>query len=170
MKKNNFSELGFTFIEIILYVSIVSIVLTAIIPFAWNVIGGSVKSSAEQEVSSQARFISEKIKYEIRNADNINSVAANSISLDVTVAANDPTIIDLLAGKIRIKLGAAAAVDLNSNDTLVSALTFTDYTSADNKTKNIQFVFTIDDNFGNSRQEYDVPTITVEGSAEVRSN
>ena len=161
---------GFTFIEIILYISIVSIVLMALVPFAWNVIGGSVKSSAEQEVSSQARFISEKIKYEIRNADSINSIAATSISLDPPGTINDPTIIDLSGGKIRIKLGAAAIVDLNSTDTNITSLTFTDFTSADNKTKNIQFIFTIDDNYGSSRQEYDVPAQTVEGSSELRSN
>lgn len=161
---------GFTFIEIILYVSIVSIILVALVPVAWNVIGGSVKSSAQQEVFSQARLISERIKYEIRNADGVNSVAATSISLDPPGTSNDPTIIDLSGGKIRIKLGVAAAVDLNSSDTSITSLTFTNYTSGDNKTKHIQFVFTIDDNFGSSRQEYDVPVQTIEGSAELRSN
>src|SRR3990167_10720956 len=92
------TDRGFTFIEIILYVSIVSIILVALVPFAWNVIGGSVKSSAEQEVNSQARFISERIKYEVRNADGINSVAAASISLDPPGTSNDPTIIDLSGG------------------------------------------------------------------------
>ncbi|OGE17571.1 hypothetical protein A3F00_05420 [Candidatus Daviesbacteria bacterium RIFCSPHIGHO2_12_FULL_37_11] len=164
------TDRGFTFIEIILYVSIVSIILVALVPFAWNVIGGSVKSSAEQEVNSQARFISERIKYEVRNADGINSVAAASISLDPPGTSNDPTIIDLSGGRIRIKLGAAADVDLNSTDTNITSLIFTNYTSGDNKTKHIQFVFVIDDNFGSGRTEYDVPAQTIEGSAEVRSN
>src|SRR3989344_2381519 len=159
------TDRGFTFIEIILYVSIVSIILVALVPFAWNVIGGSVKSSAEQEVNSQARFISERIKYE-----GINSVAAASISLDPPGTSNDPTIIDLSGGRIRIKLGAASDVDLNSTDTNITSLIFTNYTSGDNKTKHIQFVFVIDDNFGSGRTEYDVPAQTIEGSAEVRSN
>ena len=133
------TDRGFTFIEIILYVSIVSIILVALVPFAWNVIGGSVKSSAEQEVNSQARFISERIKYEVRNADGINSVAAASISLDPPGTSNDPTIIDLSGGRIRIKLGAAADVDLNSTDTNITSLIFTNYTSGDNKTKHIQY-------------------------------
>src|SRR3989344_7372816 len=67
-------EKGFTLIELILYMALVSIVLTAIVPFAWNIIGGGVKSSAQQEVFSQARFVSERIKYEIRNASGITSV------------------------------------------------------------------------------------------------
>ena len=67
---------GFTFIEIILYFALVAIVMSAIIPFAWNVIGGSVKSSIQQEVFANARYVSEIIKYEVRNSTGINSVTA----------------------------------------------------------------------------------------------
>lgn len=164
------NSFGFTLIEVILYTAIVSIFLTALIPFAWDVIGGGVKSSAQQEVSSQARFVSERIKYEIRNSTGINSVSATSISLSSSVAANNPTIIDLLGGNIRIKLGASSEVNLNSPDTKITSLTFTNYSSTENDTKHIQFTFTIDDNFASSRQEFDVPSYTVESSAEIRSN
>ena len=160
---------GFTFIEVILYVSIISIVLTALVPAAWNIIGGSVKSSSQQEVFSQARYVSERIKYEIRNASGITTVGATSISL-TNFSPDTTTVIDLSGGKIRINKNGAGAVNLNSNDTNVTSLTFTNYTSGDNKTKHIQFVFTIDDNFASSRQEYNVPAQTVEGSAELRSN
>lgn len=164
------TEQGFTFIELILYMAIISIVMSALIPFAWNVIEGGVKSSSQQEVFSQARFVSERIKYEIRNANSINSVSPTSISLAVSPPANNPTIIDLSAGNIRIKLGGSPAVNLNSADTKITTLTFTDYSSLDNKTKHIRFIFTIDDNYPAIRSEYDVPSYTLEGSAEVRSN
>ncbi|MBI4038377.1 prepilin-type N-terminal cleavage/methylation domain-containing protein [Candidatus Daviesbacteria bacterium] len=166
----SFHERGFTFIEVILYVAIITIVMSALIPFAWSVIEGGVQSSSQQEVFSQARFVSERIKYEIRNANGINSVSPTNISLAVSPPANDPTIIDLAAGNIRIKLGAASAVNLNSTDTKITTLTFTNYSSADNKTKHIQFSFTIDDNYPSGRAEYDVPSYTLEGSAELRSN
>lgn len=155
---------GFTLIELILYIAIVTIVVSAMIPFAWNVIGGGVKSTTEQEVFSNARLVSERIKYEIRNASAINSVAASSISL-----GSPATVIDLSGDKIRIAPNGGAAVNLNSNDTTATALTFTNYTSGDNKTKNIQFSFTLQSNFGQTRQEYQ-QTATVQGDAEVRSN
>lgn len=163
---------GFTLLEVILYVAIVSIFLTALIPLAWNIIGGGVKNSAQQEVFSQARYVSERIKYEIRNADGINSISSSSISLDVATAANDPTIITLSGTNVTIKLGTADLVNLNSEDTKITSLAFTDYSDniATGKTKHIQFTFTIDDNFGSTRQEYDVPSYSVESSAEVRSN
>lgn len=162
------TEHGFTLIELILYVAIITIVMGALIPFAWSVIEGSAKSSVEQEVSSQARYVSERIKYEIRNANDINSISAQSI--DLNTDTNATTVIDLSAGKVRIKYGAGIPVNINSNDTNVTNLTFTDYQSADAKTKHIQFSFTIDDNYAGSRQEYDAPAITVESSAELRSN
>lgn len=160
---------GFTFIELILYISIVTIMLSAMVPFAWNVIGAAAKSNTEQEVFSQARFVSERIKYEVRNATGINSVAATSISLATAVPATNPTIIDLVGGNIRIKQGAGAVVVLNSPDVVISGLTFTNNTSADNKTKNISYVFTLSANYGSTRQEF-VETTTVRSSAEVRTN
>ena len=163
------SRRGFTLIELILYVTIITIVMGALIPFAWNVIEGSAKSSVEQEVSSQARYVSERIKYEIRNANDINSISASSI--DLNTDTNAVAVIDLSGGKVRIKYGAGGTpINLNSNDTNVTGLAFTDYRSADTKTKHIQFSFTIDDNYTGSRQEYDAPAITIESSAELRSN
>lgn len=162
-------EHGFTLIELILYMAIITIVMGALIPFAWSVIGGSVKSSVEQEVSSQARFVSERIKYEIRNANAINSIS--TLSIDLNTDTNATTVIDLSGGKVRIKYGAGGTpVNLNSNDTKVTSLAFTDYSSTDGKTKHIQFNFTIDDNYASARQEYDAPAITVESGAELRSN
>ena len=171
MKQFN-NERGFTFIELILYISIVTIMLSALIPFAWNVIGGGVKSGVEQEVYSQARYVSERIKYEIRQASGITSVDATSISL-TNFPPDTTTVISLSSGKMQINKNGAGAVNLNSDDTIITTVgdvIFTDYRSADNKTKHIGFTFIIDGNFGSSRQEYQISALTMEGSAEVRSN
>src|SRR4051812_5118004 len=55
-------QAGFTLIELILYIVLLTMMLTTLIPFAWNVIEGGVKVSVEQEVYSQARYVSERIK------------------------------------------------------------------------------------------------------------
>lgn len=160
---------GFTFIELLLYMAIVTIVLSSLVPFAWNIIGAAAKSNTEEEVFSQSRYISERIKYEIRNASGINSVSATSISLANSVAAQNPTVIDLSGGNVRIKQGAGATTNLNSPDVAISSLTFTNNTSGDNKTKNITFVFTLNANYGTAGQEY-IETTSIRSSAEVRSN
>ncbi len=163
------SHKGFTFIELILYVAIVTIILSAIVPFAWNAVETGVKSAVAQEVNANARYISERIKYEIRNSIDINSVSATSIELATSTPATDPTVIDLSAGNIRIQQGAASAVNLNSANTVINSLTFTNYTSLDNKTIHIQFVMTAAASFAAARQEYQ-DSVVLESSAEVRSN
>lgn len=160
------NKAGFTFIELILYIAIVTIMLSALIPFAWNIIGTGAKSNTEQEVFSQARFISERIKYEIRNATGINSVSATSISLGPVAT---PTIIDVLSGNLRITQGAVTTA-LNSPDVVISALTFTNNTSADNKTKNISYQFTLSAIPTTSTRNEFSETTTIRSSAEVRSN
>lgn len=171
MKKDFKLAQGFTFIELILYISIVTIMLSALIPFAWNVIEGGVKSSAEQEVFSQARYVSERIKYEIRRASGITTVAATSISL-TNFSPDTTTVIGLSGGKMQINKNGTGAVNLNSDDTTITTVggvIFTDYRSADNKTKHIGFTFTIASNYSGARQEYK-ETLTLESSAELRSN
>lgn len=162
---------GFTYIELILYIAIITIMMTTLIPFAWNVIEGGAKSATEREVFSQGRYVSERLEYEIRNASGINSVSSNQISLSETNPATNPTIITLNSGNITIQQGVANPVAINSQNTTISNLTFANYTSADNKTKNIQFVFTINANYpgAGSRQEYKA-SVAMEGDAEVLSN
>jgi type II secretory pathway pseudopilin PulG len=156
---------GSTFIELILYISIIAIVMTALIPTGLNFVGTGQKSSFEQEVISQARYVSERIKYEIRNANSITSVSASSITLSTTTDAN--TTIDLSGGKVRISYGGNTPVNLNSNDTTISSLVFTDYSAA-GITNNIAFVMTITDNINSSHHEYISPTYTIRSAAEVR--
>ena len=162
------SSRGFTFIELILYISIVTIMLTAIVPFGWSVITSGVKSSVQQEVYTQSRYVSERLKYEIRQASGITSVNPTSISL-TNFSPDTTTVINLVSGKVQINKNATGAVNLNSDDTNVSSLAFTDYTSTDQKTKHIGFTFTISSNYSGQRQEYN-ETVTLRGSAEVRSN
>jgi Tfp pilus assembly protein PilE len=162
--------LGFTLIEVILYVSLVTVLMSALIPFSWSVIGSSAKSSSQQDLFSQARFISERIKYEIRNANSINSVTATSI--DLNTATNSSTVIayDSTNKKVTITYGLTGTpVTLNANNTRVTGLTFTDNTSFGFETQNIQFSLTLDDALTSVRQEYSVPPVSIEGSAEVRT-
>ncbi|HSW96876.1 MAG TPA: prepilin-type N-terminal cleavage/methylation domain-containing protein [Candidatus Saccharimonadales bacterium] len=165
------TQKGITLIETIIYIAIVSLIMTSLIPFAWNVIEGGVKSSTEQEVFDNARFISEQIKYQIRNATGINSVSSTQISLATANSATNPTIIGVSGTNLTMQQGAGSALNLNSQNATVSGVTFMTYTSGDNKTKNIQFVFTVNANYSGSgsRQELNEST-TIEGDAEVRSN
>lgn len=175
----NKDDRGFTLIELLLYVGIVAIVLSAIISFAWQVILSGSKSSQQQEVFATARYLSERVIYEIRNAldinvssSNFNSNLANNPGQKLSLhaaSANDPTLIDVSNGKLRITQGSSAAVNLNSNDSKVTDLTFTNNSSGDAKTKNISFTLTVQSAYSGTRQEF-TASVSLQSSAEVRNN
>ena len=161
---------GFTYIEFILYIGLVVIILSALIPFAWSAIETGVKSTTEQEVYSNAQYISEQLQYQIRNASGINSVTATQISLGTSISSTNPTIIGLSGGNLTSTQGVGSPINLNSQNASISAVTFTNYTSGDNKTKNIQFTFTVNASYSASKRQEYIESTTIEGDGEVRSN
>lgn len=165
-------ELGFTFVEAILYVAIVTVMLSALIPFVWNMIEGAAKSNVQQEVSSNARYISERLKYEIRNATGINSIdcvsSSKTISLVNSNSGLNPTIITYSSPNITIKQGTGSTLNLNSADVVISSFSCSNNTSG-SLTKNISFSFIADQANNTSRSDFK-STITVQTSVELRSN
>jgi hypothetical protein len=95
-------------------------------------------------------------------------VSGGQLSL-IKDAPNNPTIISVVGGKVMISQGVGASVALNSNDTAVTNLTFTNNSSGDAKTKNVDFSLTMEDNYSGSKQEYNY-VISLDGAAEVRNN
>ena len=166
---NNRVLSGFTLVEMILYVAIVSIFMTGLVYFTWDVIYGRVKSFVHQEVNQNTRFASKRILFEIKNASDINTVSTNSISLEMSDSARNPTVIDVSGGRIRIGYGSSGncptsnPCDLTSNR-VNSSVSFTDLSSGNSS--NIKFVLTVSST--GDRQEYD-KSETYETSVELRS-
>ena len=163
---------GFTLIELILYIAIVGIFISGAILFPWDIIYGRVKSNAQQQVSQNLRLAGKRMIYEIRNASDVNSISASSLSLALTDPARNPTIFDVSAGRLRIGYGSSgpcpttAPCDLTGNNVTVTNLIFTDLSSGTDS-KNIQFTMTIDSNA--DRKEWQMNE-TYTGSVELRSN
>jgi hypothetical protein len=159
---------GFTFVEIILYIALISIVFGSLNSIGLITVREQQKSSVISEVGASGRFVSERIKREIRGAKGINSVTSSSISLQSFDASRDPTVIDMSAGVVRIKLGSGSTIALHPTNLVVNDLTFTNVTSSDAKSKNIKYSFTIQ-SATNSSQIY-TNSMVIEGDAEIRSN
>lgn len=165
-------ESGFTLIELILYIALVSIFISGAIFFAWDIIYGRVKSQVQQEVSQNLRLAAKRIVYEIRNAGGINSISASTISLANTDPARDPTVFDVSGGRLRIGYGSAGACpvsspcELTSNEVSVSNLSFSDL-SKGTESINIQFSITVEST--GERAEWQ-KSQTYSSSVELRSN
>ncbi len=172
LRTENRLSSGFTLIELVLYIAICSIFLTASVSFAWDLIYGRVKSYAQEEVNQNMRFASKRIIYEMRNAQSINTVSASSISLQMADSARNPTIIDVSSNRVRIGYGSSGPCPttspcfLTASNVSVTGLSFTDLSSAPNS-RNIKFTLTISTGAGAKKEFQETQTYT--GSAELRS-
>lgn len=63
---------GFTFIEVLLYIGLFSLLGTALFVFSWDIIDLSEKSHTEQSLVEEARFSLEKMKSVLRNSTGID--------------------------------------------------------------------------------------------------
>lgn len=173
-KKNSFFRIhnianGFTLVEMILYIAIVSIFMTGLVYFTWDVIYGRVKSFVHQEVNQNTRFASKRILFEIKNASGVNVISASSISLGTADPARNPTVIDVSGGRIRIGYGNSGNCPTSNpcyltSNRVNSSLLFTDLSFGNSS--NIKFVLTASST--GDRQEYE-KSETYESSVELRS-
>lgn len=151
MKLSIKNKAGFTLIEIILYIALVSIFISGAIHFAWDIVYARAKSGVEREVNENLRIASDRISYEIRNASAINSISSSSLCLGSSDATYNPILIYLSSGQVHLGWGGGSVnctsltndVLLTSNNVTVSNLTFTSYSSAP-ATYNVAFSFTVD--------------------------
>lgn len=163
---------GFTFIEALLYIGLVTIIMSSIIPYAWNIIEGGAKSAYQEEVVENARYISERIKYEIRNSLGINSGTGGSqiVLCQTTPCPNVPTQTTIALSGTDVTIvdnGVTPAVKLNSNSVHVTNLAFTNNTSG--STENISFTMTVATSYAGTRKDF-IYSTSLRSSAEVRSN
>jgi type II secretory pathway pseudopilin PulG len=168
---------GYTFIELLLYISIITIFISGAIRFAWNIVYGQVKSDVQREVVQNLRLASKRIIYEIRNATSINSIAANEVCLEMYDSTYNPTRIYVDQGRLRIGWGGGGSnctsttndEVLTTNEVIVSDLTFTDLTSPASESINVGLNLTIEYSNQSTRSEFEFNQ-TYTTSVELRSN
>jgi Tfp pilus assembly protein FimT len=152
------SQKGFTLVELVLYVSICSILLLAISSFLSFLLGARVRSQTITEVNQQGFQVMSLITQTIRNGRSIQipSMGTSSSTLSVTTgnALLNPTIFDLSSSTLEIKEGSKAAIPLTNSRVLVSGLTFQNVSSGSSTEKIVRISFTIDSVNQGGRSEY----------------
>lgn len=155
-KSNN--QTGYTLIELLLYVTIVSSLLLAVTMFFSMSAEGQVKNQTVSEVDQQGTFALNYIAQTLRNATAITSPAmgasANQITVTVPTASLSPTIFNLSGTALHVKEGTAAAVPLTSDTVQISNLTFKNL-SRSSTNEIVQVSFTVSGTNTSGRNEYD---------------
>jgi type II secretory pathway pseudopilin PulG len=163
-------QAGFTLVELLLYISISASVLVAGSLFMATLFSGRIKHQAINEVEQQGLMLMHALTESVRSAQAINAPAigtsSNSLSLDATVAANDPTIFNLNGSVMQLSEGAASPIALTNSRVSISDLQIQNL-SRSGTPGTIRLSFTLTHNNPSNRQEYTYAK-TFYGSATLR--
>jgi type II secretory pathway pseudopilin PulG len=83
---------GFTLLELLLYISITSIILLVIIGLLYQIIQGQIKNRTVREVEQQGTEITEIITYYIRNSTGVQEPTPGNTSDQLILNMDDPAV------------------------------------------------------------------------------
>lgn len=122
---------GFSLIELIVYIAIVSAVLIVAVVLSIDLLRGRAKSTSLEAVNQNARLALERMTTAIRNADLIQTggstfgTSPGRLSLQMPDSAVNPTVFDVSGSTLRITEGTGSPQPLTSPDIEVTSLIFT---------------------------------------------
>ncbi|OHB22547.1 MAG: hypothetical protein A2939_05470 [Parcubacteria group bacterium RIFCSPLOWO2_01_FULL_48_18] len=119
---------GFSFVELLLYVSLFVIGSIFLVGILYSSLRIQGRESAAVEVTDQSNFIMQTIQRLVRNASLIED-ASSSLILRMEETAKDPTRIFVNSNIIYVKEGSGADVALTDSKTTVDQLTFTKFSN-----------------------------------------
>ncbi len=164
------SQAGYTLIELLLYVAIVGVLLTATVGFFGLVADARVKNQTISEVNDQGTFAMDYLTQTIRNATSITAPAlgasSSSLTLVVPTANLSPTIFNVLGATLQVQEGSGTAVALTNSKIQVTNFTVKNL-SRSGTSGIVQISFTLNRVNTAGRNEYDY-TQTFTTSAAIR--
>lgn len=123
---------AFTLVEVLLYMALTSIIVLVIASMWVTITETRDRSEAMSIVNAEGQYIVSTINQIIRDSNSITSPTAtnsgSSLTLAMTSAPINPTVINLSSGNITLTEGANPPVNLNSNRVTVSSLIFRNLT------------------------------------------
>jgi len=157
-QKNKF---GFTIVELLVYVSLLSLIMLVVLSFGQDIIFGKVKNDAILEVNQNTQFVLGKISKIIKEAEAINSPriskSANFLSLALNDPLRNPTIFYLEGDKVKMQEGINAPMELTSNFVRVTNLNFSNISYIDTH-GTVKIDLSIENNNPNNISAYSAQT------------
>ena len=165
---------GLTFIELILYVALVSVFIGAVVQFYRYIAVLRIRSQVAQEVTYNVQYAGKRIAYEIRSASAMNSITSSSLCLSSSDASRNPTLIYVSQNRLRIGWGGGSVnctnltndYPITGNRVNISGFNFQNLSNI--STKNIHYSFIVSYASTTNRKEWQ-KNETASGSAEIRA-
>lgn len=151
-------------IELLFYLSIFAVIFLIMI----NSIMVMTRSFRETSINTdiiQSSNIMDRISREIRKAESINTISANSLKLNTTNDAGTATTVEfsLSGSNIVFYDNDVLLGNLNSPNIAVTALTFTQITTTSGTAVKI-FMTVVSNSYGSNRAESFYNTVVLRGS------
>lgn len=163
---------GFTLVEVLLYVAIVTIVAGSFAAFFDATIKGRIKQEVVSEVAANGETALAIIAQHIRNARSITSPMASGTAASLTLVMPDsgisPVVFDLSGGTLRVSEKGAATTSLSSLRVTAAGLVFTNLTRSGTPGA-VRFQFTLRYNNPSGSPNYDYARHFV-GGVSLRNN
>jgi len=129
---------GFTLVETLIYLSIVSAILVGFVSFSISISDVRAKNYASSEVQANLRVALDIVTQKIRSANGVNlgastfDVDPGVLSLSMADSAKNPTIIKLDQdnGTLQVQEGSSPPVSIISSEVKMTNLIFTNLTQA----------------------------------------
>lgn len=157
MFKKKMPSRGTTIIELLLYVSISSIILLALTMFLFVLLQSRVKNQTMAEVEQQGLEVAEVITSTLRNAKSITTPGAgsssNTLVIEVDNGAHSPTIFGVSSGVLTMQEGSGSPIPLTNSRITLSNVQFFNF-SQSGTPGIIRIRYTISHNQSSGRNEY----------------
>lgn len=154
--RNSTNQRGFTLMEFLIYIGITIVVLMSSVTFAWTIMNDRVKQDAVVEATDGCNFVIDKISYYTKRSASVSGSTvygtnpgklvltmpdASSITFDTYTKSVMKGEVSVNIKKARLQVGAAAAVDLISDDLNVMNFVINDWSNT--KAVTLKFLLTI---------------------------
>ena len=121
---------GFTLIETVIYIAILSIVIGGGIVSAFYIIDSGQKNKIGVNIQAEGNFLLRKIEWAMTGAASISVVSPSRLSIikDTTTGfppLQNPLVFSLVGSNLQLTRGAGMATNLNSSNVKVDSVIFT---------------------------------------------
>ena len=157
MNNRRHTSAGFTMIELLVYIALVSGILIAATTFGWNVVNSRTKAFAIQEVEYNGRFIMSMIERTVRQGEKVAYPDANQIADRLSIVEpGQPDTSDIALEKDELIFtdGSHTRTTLNTSQVAVTDFQVTTMSDPDGTSPGIKIVCTLSHRNPEHRQEW----------------
>ncbi len=140
-KTNHSCTTGFTLIEILIYISLFSIVVGGLLITAYNVISGSGRLHNKVFINEEAAFMIRKFDWALTGATAISVTSSTKLTITKPSLSANPLAFSLSSGTLMLVRGVSSSVQLNSASIKVNSLAFTEIPPSGGRPKGVSIQF-----------------------------